>query len=1005
MIVKVPDQRQWLNDGDQQRFNDLLKYLLEKFGLEQTSEFLYQRYGQENHGLTHAGIQPHFTDILSYAAGDLSLVGASPSDSSLGEQLPDGQIPNEQSTVERPSNEHSPLDPSLTGHSPNEPNGKCVAVEVHGVTHLCTAIAEMNAVALKNLRVKDPAFHFILSWPENERPPKEQVFDAARHAIAALGLSEHQYMLAIHDNTDNLHCHIAVNRVHPVTFKSQHLSYSWETLHYAAREAEIKHGWSHDKGMYLVQQDEHGDKRIFGNPQHRLKKKLAPPLPAHLSSDQSQAGISPTEISRAARSPIVQSPWTDPDSLISWLRTSVSPLLKRSLPDLSSWQDLHQFLSPYNVTLKNTGGGGMRLTATDASTGEVLDVPASKALRHLKRGELEARWGAFQPPAASTNPAAQKKVSHAKNIPDFDEFDRFAPHPEGARRERLRDMRGEHVASGRNDPEMLLPRDAPDHMEHDEADFDSRLRHGSDGTGVRRLAPSPTDGSQGGPSQVAPSPNGTSPIGHSPSGTSTTVKSPGDPFRFDPSKSATSKRDPSRRAERREARTAERIALRRRYQEYRATIRETNLTHQGKMKVLREVQRVERTTQTEAFREARQLLRGPLPKRGTPEYFDPPVTPELAVLAANHSLAKQFLRQTHRAQQTELTLTRLPALTWRDWLLEQAQLGDQPALSALRGIVYQARRDANLSAAPSPVESSPSANSSKENRDPALAAYYDFIDQLREEEKRELAIRSVNANQARPHQCDPLLIKPSSHMTYRVTGNGNVMFFDLLDKHLFTDRGNRLTFDRERVTDDELRLALLHAREKFGHKLTLTGDDPVFTARMAKMADDLGLQVLNPELQAVIADHREAKRQTASTPAVNHPPETAPASTHPATTIPQSLHPESTTPQSNAQLVRALPVETSLEALRQELLAAHPRATFVTADPRRTEPHIGRIVATKHDAFAQRVGRSIFALHGHPVPKNLSASSKASVHIQYSDGLPVHVAAPAKIKGKGSGRA
>ena len=75
---------------------------------------------------------------------------------------------------------------------------------------------------------------------------------------------------------------------------------------------------------------------------------------------------------------------------------------------------------------------------------------------------------------------------------------------------------------------------------------------------------------------------------------------------------------------------------------------------------------------------------------------------------------------------------------------------------------------------------------------------------------------------------------------------------------LFTDRGNRVTFDRVRVSDDEIRLALVHAQQKFGQQLTLTGDDPVFTERMARLADDMGMTILNPEMQPVISAHRAA---------------------------------------------------------------------------------------------------------------------------------------------------
>ena len=67
----------------------------------------------------------------------------------------------------------------------------------------------------------------------------------------------------------------------------------------------------------------------------------------------------------------------------------------------------------------------------------------------------------------------------------------------------------------------------------------------------------------------------------------------------------------------------------------------------------------------------------------------------------------------------------------------------------------------------------------------------------------------------------------------------------------------------ERVTDEEIRLALAHAEQKFGGRITLTGDDPAFTERMARLADDMGITVLNPELQPIIAAHRDLLAQSA----------------------------------------------------------------------------------------------------------------------------------------------
>ena len=145
---------------------------------------------------------------------------------------------------------------------------KCIAIRISGSMSVESAAQEMAAVANKNLRCKDPAYHFILSWPEHENPEPEKIFDAAEHAIKALGLAEHQYVLAVHGNTDNTHCHVSVNRIHPVTFKSRNIEWSKKTLHMAARESEIKHGWSHDNGIYIVKTNGHGKKTIVLNPEY-----------------------------------------------------------------------------------------------------------------------------------------------------------------------------------------------------------------------------------------------------------------------------------------------------------------------------------------------------------------------------------------------------------------------------------------------------------------------------------------------------------------------------------------------------------------------------------------------------------------------------------------------------------------------------------------------------------------------------------------------------------------
>lgn len=75
---------------------------------------------------------------------------------------------------------------------------------------------------------------------------------------------------------------------------------------------------------------------------------------------------------------------------------------------------------------------------------------------------------------------------------------------------------------------------------------------------------------------------------------------------------------------------------------------------------------------------------------------------------------------------------------------------------------------------------------------------------------------------------------------------------DVLGKPLFVDRGDRLTFDREHVSDEAIVECLLEAKSRFGSPLVLTGDCPIFKRRMARLAAERGIEVDNPELQHVI---------------------------------------------------------------------------------------------------------------------------------------------------------
>lgn len=255
---------------------------------------------------------------------------------------------------------------------------KTLAVEIGNLHSLATAGAEMWAVANQNTRCKDPVLHYILSWPEHERPSVDEIFGAARHTLKALGLLEHQYVIAIHVNTENIHAHIEVNRVHPETYKSQHIEWAHKTLHKAAREAELMYGWSHDPGLWEVVE-------IDG-------KKMVVPNARYVDPDV-EAGLS----SRAKNFEA----WTGTESLETWCRGAPAVALQKALNDkrLTSWSAIHQTLAEFGLTLVPSGGGGYKVYSGKDTPDETV-VAASKAFRFLKPAQLEKQIGPYVAPSA-----------------------------------------------------------------------------------------------------------------------------------------------------------------------------------------------------------------------------------------------------------------------------------------------------------------------------------------------------------------------------------------------------------------------------------------------------------------------------------------------------------------------------------------------------------------------------------------------------------------------------
>jgi len=246
-----------------------------------------------------------------------------------------------------------------------------------------TAAGEMEQVASFS-RAADPVYHYILSWREGEHPTDAQAFDAVTATLTALRMHDNQWVAAVHRTTRNVHAHVAVNRVHPETFKAVSVFRDWLVLDRTCREIEILQGWRHDRGPHRIEVAAGTEPQIVRHQRER-------------SDDL------PTTPSTRARD---YEAWNGRESFQSWLGKEPAQSLKRALEQTDlSWQGVHRTLAAFNLECRIKSSGAV---IVDRTAPERLHAKASHLGRFASRGKLEARLGPYEGPAGAPFHAMDK---------------------------------------------------------------------------------------------------------------------------------------------------------------------------------------------------------------------------------------------------------------------------------------------------------------------------------------------------------------------------------------------------------------------------------------------------------------------------------------------------------------------------------------------------------------------------------------------------------------------
>lgn len=103
----------------------------------------------------------------------------------------------------------------------------------------------------------DKTYHMVYSFPPGETPPIEVLHAIEDELCAAIGYADHQRISAVHNDTDHLHVHVCINKVHPTGLQNIEPFYDKKRLMEACERLEIKYGLERtNHGLSKAKQEE-----------------------------------------------------------------------------------------------------------------------------------------------------------------------------------------------------------------------------------------------------------------------------------------------------------------------------------------------------------------------------------------------------------------------------------------------------------------------------------------------------------------------------------------------------------------------------------------------------------------------------------------------------------------------------------------------------------------------------------------------------------------------------
>ena len=216
---------------------------------------------------------------------------------------------------------------------------------------------EAEATQAQNTRAEsDKTYHLLVSFRAGENPSPEVIKTIEERICKSLGYGEHQRVSVVHTDTDNLHLHVCINKIHPGRHTIHEPYFDHKSLGKLCAQLEAEYG---------LEKDNHIPKKTAGE--------------TRAADMENAAGL---------------------ESLIGWIRRQCL----HEILTAKSWAELHKTLIENGLEIKEKANG---LVIVDR---EGVGVKASSVSRNCSKAAFEARLGKFE---ASPRPGQKSGLNAA----------------------------------------------------------------------------------------------------------------------------------------------------------------------------------------------------------------------------------------------------------------------------------------------------------------------------------------------------------------------------------------------------------------------------------------------------------------------------------------------------------------------------------------------------------------------------------------------------------------